>query len=417
MNTRDERYDVLIAGGGMVGASLALALSSCGWRIALVEPSGLSMDSSPSFDERATALSWSSRAFLVALGLWDVLEPGAAAIRHIHVSEQGRLGRSRLHADELGVDALGHVLPNRLLGEALSRRLSDCPDVSLIKTAVTELLPSSEPDDVVAVRDNEGRILQTRLLVVADGAQSRLRDALGIASHSVRFPHSALVANLAVEKPHRGWAYERFTASGPMALLPLPASSGARHRMNLVLSLPDSEAEACLHRDEADLLSVLRRRFGAHLGAFTAIGNRSVYPLFQVRARQLTADRVVLAGNAAMAVHPVAGQGFNLALRGVGDLAERLLRVADRDGDPGDADLLAAHARVRQSDIAWTGGWTRGLVEGFTLGLPGLGMVRSSALIGLDRAGPVRRWFIRQAMGRIPGLSLLSRGAMPGRDN
>lgn len=409
MTASVERYDVLIAGGGMVGASLALALSSSAWRIALVDPSGLSVDSSPSFDERATALSWSSRSILGALGLWQTLATAACPIRHIHVSEQGRFGRSRLHAEELGVDALGHVLPNRLLGDALSQRLSACPNISVEETGISSILPSTG-SDVVTVRDQEGRVLETRLLVVADGARSRLRDALGIASHTVRFPHSALVANLEVEKGHRNWAYERFTPTGPMALLPLSQPGGSRQRMNMVLSLPRDAVDAYQHMDASELLQALRRRFGAHLGEFTAIGERSIYPLFQVRARALLAERTILVGNAAMAVHPVAGQGFNLALRGVADLADRLLRVAEQGGDPGNGTALQAHARHQQSDIAWTGGWTRGLVEGFTLGLPGLGAVRGSALMSLDRAGPLRRWFARQAMGRIAGLSPLSRG-------
>jgi 2-octaprenyl-6-methoxyphenol hydroxylase len=416
MSATVERYDVLIAGGGMVGASLALALSSSAWRIALVDPSGLSTDNSPSFDERATALSWSSRSFLGALGLWQTLEPGVCPIRHIHVSEQGRFGRSRLHAEELGVDALGHVLPNRLLGDALSQRLSACSNVRVEETGISTILPSTG-SDTVTVRDEEGRLLETRLLVVADGARSRLRDALGIASHTVRFPHSALVANLEVQKAHGHWAYERFTPAGPMALLPLLSPDGGCHRMNMVLSLPQDSVDDYRNRDAAELLKALRRRFGAHLGDFTAIGERAIYPLFQVRARELIAERTVLAGNAAMAVHPVAGQGFNLALRGVADLADRLLHVAELGGDPGHVEPLQAHARHQQRDMAWTGGWTRGLVEGFTLGLPGLGAARGAALMGLDRAGLLRRWFARQAMGRIAGLSPLSRGIGPVRED
>ncbi|MCP1727526.1 2-octaprenyl-6-methoxyphenol hydroxylase [Natronospira proteinivora] len=411
MSSQDPAYDVVIAGGGMVGASLALALAPTGWRIALVEPAGLAVEDSPSFDERATALSWSSRQFFQVLGLWPDILQAAGVIRHIHVSEQGRFGRVRLHAEDMGLDALGHVVPNRVIGNTLAVHLQDCANVQVHQTRSTGKLYQGV--DRISLETEQGS-LQGRLLVVADGARSRLRDALGLSASTLSFPHQALVANVAVERPHQDWAYERFTRSGPMAFLPLPRGEGGEHRMNLVMSLPTDQAAKYRNMEEFTLRTLLRERFGAHLGAIERIGHCGVYPLVQVQARGLLSDRAVLAGNAAMALHPVAGQGFNLALRGVGDLAERLLAVAREGGDPGALGHLEAHAVRQQKDIVWTGRWTRSLVDGFVLDWPLAGALRSKALWAMDRLSPLRRWFARQALGRLPGLSGFSRGYWPG---
>jgi 2-octaprenyl-6-methoxyphenol hydroxylase len=403
MSEGDIATDVLIAGGGMVGASLAIALRGSGLRVALAEPGGLRPGQGPSFDERATALSWSTRQCFQSLGLWDAIAAGGQTIRHIHVSEQRRFGRVRLHADEIGADALGHVVPNRVIGEVLADHLSSQQGFDLIESAVA---PAPEIGvEAARLQLEDGRRVQARLLVVADGAQSRMRDALKIAARTVDYGQRAIVANLETEVPHAGWAYERFTPAGPMALLPL-----GERRMNLVLTLDPEAAEDWMALDETGFLHRARERFGSHLGAFTRLGERHLYPLVQVRARELIARRVVLAGNAAIALHPVAGQGFNLALRGIADLARRLHELAGRQGDPGDASMLTAHAMARASDIRFTGGWTHLLAELFANDLPFAGRGRSLALLALDRVAPARRWFTRRAMGRMPGLAPLSRG-------
>lgn len=415
MSRAETDYDVLIAGGGMVGATLALALAPSGWRIALVDPADITGGGSPSFDDRATALSWSSRQLLTAIGLWPQIESAGAAIHHIHVSEQGRFGRARLHAGDMGQAALGHVVPNRAIGSALAAALEDQPNIHAVRTGANGGPRTAvDADGVERVWiDTPQGPLAGRLLVVADGARSRLRDALSIPARTTDFPHCALVANLEVSRPHQGWAYERFTPSGPLAMLPLPTLAGGMPRVNTVMSVPASEAAAWRRMPDATLLATIQARFGSHLGPLRRVGERGVYPLTQVRARHLTARRSVLAGNAAMALHPVAGQGFNLALRGVGDLADRLLRIAARDGDPGDAGMLAAHESQRHRDLSFTGGWTRGLVQGFTSGLPGAGVLRSAGLLALDRSPWLRRAFTARAMGLMPALSLLSRGVGP----
>lgn len=404
-----REFDIVIAGGGMVGATLALSLAPTGWRIGLVDPVAVGGASSPSFDDRATALSWSSRQLFEALGLWKGLLPDAAPIAHIHVSEQGRFGRARLHASDLDQTALGHVVPNRAIGRVLAEAMQDESGIEWIQAGVENGPVLEESTGRIRIGTDEGSI-SARLLVVADGARSRLRDALGIASQTIPFDHHALVANVAVSRPHEGWAFERFTPAGPLAMLPLPDSDAGESRMNLVMSVDSNEAGVLREMDHDRLCERIQARFGAHLGRIRRIGHRAVYPLSQVRARQLTASRAVLAGNAAMALHPVAGQGFNLALRGVADLADRLHTVAVADGDPGDPDMLQAHERERNRDIRMTGAWTAGLVNGFTNSLPGLGWLRGKTLFTLDRTPLLRRAFIARAMGIMPGLAPLSRG-------
>lgn len=409
-----REFDIVIAGGGMVGASLALALAPTGWRIGLVDPVAVGGPSSPSFDDRATALSWSSRQLFEALGFWRALEPDAASIAHIHVSEQGRLGRARLHARDLGQPALGHVVPNRIIGRVLAEAMKGESAIEWIQAGVESGPVLDESVGRISIGTEKGPI-SARLLVVADGARSRLRDALDILSRTTTFDHQALVANVAVSRPHEGWAFERFTPSGPLAMLPLPDSDAGERRMNLVMSIDSDEAGMLREMDDDRLCERVQRRFGAHLGSVRRIGHRAVYPLSQVRARRLTAPRAVLAGNAAMALHPVAGQGFNLALRGVADLADRLHAVAAADGDPGNPAMLQSHERERDRDLRVTGAWTTGLVNGFTTSLPGLGWLRGKVLLTLDRTPLLRRAFIARAMGIMPGLPPLSRGIGTGR--
>lgn len=398
-------YDILIAGGGLVGGSLALALARTGWRIGVIEPVPPQAETQPSYDDRSTALAPSSRGFFQALGVWEAVRAGAEPIKHIHVSEQGGFGFMRMHAEQTGDEALGHVAPNRVLGAALMPALEKTEAVDMISPAGVKAV-AWQPDRVIVTVDaaGESRQLSARLLVAADGARSRIRAWAGIDHRETDYHQTAVIANLTPQRHHRGWAYERFTRRGPIALLPLRDGHVA-----LVWTLPRDQVDEVLALDDAAFLQRLQSHVGHRLGRLLKVGERASYPLTMITARQVDGPRLVVVGNAAHALHPVAGQGLNLALRDVAELAERLQRVADQQGDPGDADALHAYAGARKADYRRVATFTDITVRSFSNALPGLRLLRNIGLLGLD-LGLGKSQFMRIAMGRVGPLSRLARG-------
>lgn len=399
----DGHFDVLIAGGGMVGASLACALAPLPLRMALVEAVPFDHAAQPSYDERTTVVSHGSQRIYATMGLWQALEPAATSIRRIHVSERGRFGVTRIDSREQGVDALGHVLPNRVLGRALTERLARLPNVTLFCPATL--------DDVVMQADTVratlgGGAVSARLLVGADGARSRVRAALGIDAIETDYRQQAVIATVTPTRPHPGLAFERFTPDGPMALLPVDSD-----RYALIWTLPPAEAEAVIALSEAAFLARLQAAFGNRLGRFLRADGRSAHPLRRVLSERAWRGRGVLIGNAAHSLHPVAGQGFNLGLRDVAVLAELVAdAVMMAGGDPGSDSVLQAYADWRQTDQARVSGFTDGLVHLFSNRLPGLGRLRSLGLLGLDMTPPAKRWLARRNMGADGRIPRLARG-------
>jgi len=394
--------EVIIAGGGLVGASLALALGGTGRRVAVVEPVPASAEAQPSFDDRQTALAPMSRRFLQALGLWEALRDEAAPISEIHVSDRGGCGFTRLTAAGEGLDALGHVVPNRALGAVLGPALGEAAHVTLHCPAEVSGV-EREPDRVrVALAgDGAGAELTAPLLVVADGMRSPTREALGIGLRERPYGQTALIANLRTEYDLRGRAFERFTEDGPLAVLPV--ADGAA---SLVWTLPGERAAEIAALADAQFLACLQDAFGWRLGRLQAVGERHAYPLTAVTAERFTAARAAIIGNAAHALHPVAGQGLNLALRDVAALAE--LIAAARD--PGAEAVLARYERERRGDYRRTFAFTDGLVRLFSNRLPPLVALRNAGLTALDLFPPARRLLLQQTTGRAGRLPRLSRG-------
>ena len=395
-------FDIVIAGGGMVGASLAAALSGLPLRTLVVEAHPPADAAQPSYDDRATAISASSRRILEAIGCWDPLAATAAPIREVHVSERGAFGVTRLRAAEHGLDGFGHVVENRALGQALWRRLQAEPAVTTWAPArVTGLAQHADGIEVQVERDGAAVSVAARLLVAADGARSRTRALAGIADETRDYRQVAVIANLSPAQQHGGTAYERFTPSGPLAVLPL-----SRDRVTIVWTLSPERAEAVMALDERAFLAELQLAFGYRLGLFRKAGRRASYPLSLVQARAWRAGRVALAGNAAHGIHPVAGQGFNLGLRDAAALAEL---VARRPGDPGGAALLDEYAEWREADRARTVRDTDSLVQVFTSEWATLRAGRRLGLVGLDLLPPARAMVARRGMGlagRLPRLAL-----------
>jgi len=397
------KTDVCIIGGGLVGLSAALVLARQGRSVTLLEARDLSAVEPESMDARSIALSLSSQRIFEALDIWDDLAPNCAPIRHIHVSSAGHLGATRLHADEQGLDAMGQVIEYHLLQQTLL--------VEAEREARIELLFPAEVEDLQQQTDGvsiEGRIdgqprrIEARLLLLADGGQSALAGQLGLQREEQSYRQTAIVANLRCERDGEGWAYERFTASGPMAWLPL-----TRERYALVWTLPPQQAETMLQATDEDFVAALHRLFGYRLGRILEVGRRGRFELMLRRTRPLSGPRWALVGNAANALHPVAGQGFNLALRDVAALHDALRDSALQADLP---ERLADYAASRVEDQERTIRWGNRLVDLFSNDLPLLDHARAAALGLLERCPPLKREVAWQGMGYGAGLSSLMRG-------
>ena len=411
MSARRE-CDVLIVGGGLVGSALGCALAQLPLSTVLVEARDPRLLEQPSFDARATALANGSQRILDMLGVWRHAAAAAEPIEHIHISERGRFGAARIRAAEEGVSALGYTLENRVLGRALWEVLDAAPRFEcLAPAAVTAVEANVERVRVrVEVRRGEETIeIEAKLLVAADGARSAVREALGIGAHEHDYRQCALILNCTPEIPPRRRAYERFTAEGPLALLPLTGDRAA-----VIWTVPPDRAAELAALPAPEFRDRLQSAFGQRLGRIVRVGERATYPLARVTAGLPLAPRVVLIGNAAVSLHPVAGQGFNLALRDVAALAD-VLHGELRASSAGNADVGAE--RVRQRYHVWRDGdrrnvtrFTHGLIQLFGLDAPGFGVARGMGLVAFDLLPGAKAALARHTMGRAGRLPRLARG-------
>ncbi|MCR8922184.1 2-octaprenyl-6-methoxyphenyl hydroxylase [Dasania sp. GY-MA-18] len=405
-------YDVVIAGGGMVGASLALLLQHSSLqtgrspKVLVVESyapsSAAAQNKGASFDARSTALSYGSRIIYQQLGLWQQLAPYATAIEHIHVSERAAFASALLHAADMHWPALGYVIENRGLGEVLHAALA-ASDIELACPAtVVQAQPQQGAMAITLSEGGQQRQLRCQLLVVADGAQSQLRQHLGIA-HSVHsYQQSAVVANVAFEKSHRQVAYERFTDQGPLALLPLAEPN----RAALVWTQSPEQAQHLCSCDEAEFLAALQQRFGHRLGQFTQVGSRQQYPLQLVTSTEQLRSQVVIMGNAAHALHPVAGQGFNLALRDCARLSEILLAAHAKQQNLGELAVLKQYQQAQQFDQHKTTLFSDKVGAVFAHRAKPLMLLRNLGLSAVDAVPSLKQQFIRHAAGQHYGAAL-----------
>jgi 2-octaprenyl-6-methoxyphenol hydroxylase len=396
--------DVAVVGGGMVGASLAAALAGSGLKVLLAESVPFGDHAQPSFDERTTALGNASRRIFTALGVWERIAPQAAAIRAIHVSEAGSFGVARLKASEQGIDAFGYVAANRAIGAALWAKIAAAPELVLrVPARVIEAAVDVGSARLVLASEQHGREqVSARLVVAADGAHSQIRAAAGIGADIEDYEQVAVVANVAADRPHDGTAYERFTGSGPLALLPLYDGSFA-----VIRACPPQRAAALLALADAPWLAELQRQFGWRVGRLVRAGRRASYPLKLTRATASIAPRTVLIGNASQALHPVAGQGFNLGLRDAAMLAEVIVEAG---GDVGAPQLLERFAAWRARDRAGVVGFTDSLVKLFGDGRPGMGLLRNLGLLMFDLAPPAKSALARVSSGFGGPTPRLARG-------
>lgn len=406
-----RRCDVAIIGGGLVGASLACALAPLGLRLALFEAVSFRAASQPSYDDRTLALSASSCRILEMLGIWPALRERATPIRQIHVRELGRPGHVILDPAELGLDQFGQVVEARAFGSAMTAALPGLRNLELLcPAAVTRIETGPDSVRVEYAGESGPAALEAALLVGADGANSFVRQALGIADERHDYGQAAVICNVTPEQDHRGRAFECFTPTGPLAVMP-----HVNGRCGLIWCAPTAEVPRLLELPERAFLEQANRRFGGHLGAFLKMGRRSSYPLRLVRAREDVRPRAVLLGNAAHAIHPIGAQGFNLGLRDAAVLAEvladELAAGSGRDAavDVGRSDLLRRYSDWRAPDQEATVAWSDGLARVFSSETRWAAAARTAGLLAHAFIPLLRRRMAVRAMGfrgRTPRLAL-----------
>lgn len=402
MNEKNRQdVDIAIIGAGLVGASLGAALAPLiqrqGLSIAVIEAAPLTDQATktwqPSFDARASAIAEGSARHFAAMGLWEAIVEEAAPIRQIHISEQGRFGATRLRHDDLGVDALGYVIPNAWMGQVLHSRLAELPLEWHCPASVEAIEPIADCHRHL-LRLSDGSHLEAGLTVLADGGRSGLKERLGIESRESSYEQVAVIASVAMSQPHDGLAWERFTTQGPMALLPLKGQA-----MELIWTHGAGEETRRMALSDGDFLTELQAAFGDRAGRFRRVGTRHAYPLSLITAREFVRPGLAVLGNAAHSLHPVAGQGFNLALRGVMDLVAAIEAGHARGESPGDMNVLDDFEARRRPDRRNVIRFSDGLIRLFGIDNALLSHARAAGLVGLNLVGPLRRTLARRAMG------------------
>ena len=395
--------DVAIVGGGMVGASLALALEALPLKVVVIEAVPPEDHNQPSFDERTTALSNGTRRIYAGLGTWDEIAREATPIRRIHVSDRGRFGSAVLDATEQGVPALGYVVGNRVIGAALWRRLGAARRTRLVTPAqVTALATDAAGVRLIVAAGGRTHSLAARLVVAADGATSSVREAAGIGAERWEYGQTAVIGSVSPARFHEHVAYERFTPTGPIAVL--PAADG---RCVVVWTLAPAAAARVIELPDAGFLAELQECFGWRLGRLLRSGRRHAYPLALTRSEAQAGPRLAIIGNAAQGLHPIAGQGFNLGLRDAATLAEL---IAGAGADPGAEPVLTEYARWRRSDREALIAFTDGLVRLFGSPFAPVQKARSAGLVLFDLCGPAKTAMARLSSGFAGRLPRLARG-------
>ena len=400
-------YDIVIAGGGMIGSSLALALAPLGYSVAVVEPVKRDATDQPSFDDRSTALSRSSQRMFEAMGLWEGVAAAATPIRSIHVSDRGRFGFSHIDAEEQQVEALGYVVINRVLGEVLHAALGNQARLDWLSPARISAVALADDSATVTVsRHDSEQDIRCKLLVAADGANSAVRGMLGIGAEKIDYGQSAVIGNLLPEKHPQNRAFERFTESGPVAMLPV-----ADERAAFVWMMSPAAAVSVLAMSDENFLAAIQDAFGYRLGTFSKIGKRAAYPLALSKATGLIARRSVVVGNAAHGLHPVAAQGFNLGMRDVAALCDCIYdSEASGENDPGRLGILENYAAWRAPDQRKLVRFTDGIVKLFGSSRRPVRAVANLGMLGFDLIPGVRSMFAKHTMGLAGRLPRLSRG-------
>lgn len=406
--------EVLIVGGGLVGLSLGIALAGAGVRTVVIDRADPARLASAPYDGRSSAIARGSAQVLTGLGLWPGLADGAQPILDIRVSD-GRIGYGAApfflhyaHADAGGGGPLGYIIENRIIRRALYARAAELPKLSLLAPAgIAELVRAGH---AVEARFDSGDTLRAQLAVAANGRDSALRREAGIKTTAWDYPQCGIVATIHHDKPHHGVAHEHFLPAGPFAMLPMADSSEGEHRSSLVWTERRDLVPAMMKLSAEDFSGELLRRFGTSLGHLREVGGRWSYPLSLMLAERIVDHRLALIGDAAHVIHPIAGQGLNLGLRDAAALAETLVDARRLGLDLGNAQVLAGYPRWRRFDTLTLLAVTDGLNRLFSNDIGPLRLIRDLGLGTVNRLPPLKRLFMRHAMGLLGDLPRLVRG-------
>ncbi|WP_276756335.1 2-octaprenyl-6-methoxyphenyl hydroxylase [Pseudoalteromonas marina] len=387
-----KQFDVVVIGGGLVGASCALSIAkiNSSINIAVVEASQVTDEYHPSFDDRSIALAQQSVEYLQTLNLFDQNAPYTSAIKKVSVSDRGHFGKTHIQSTEFAKPSLGYVVEVNPFGRALHQRLVQssislfCPD-SVIE--IKQTLQSN------ALTLQNGEQLNAKLLIVADGAQSPTRQLLGLNFNTQPYEQGAIIANIEVAEGHNNHAFERFTQHGPMALLPM-----SNNRYSLVWCMQKEQINSYMGLNEIEFLSALQSAFGYRAGQFVKVGMRASYPLVYGQAESLIAHRTVVIGNAAHAIHPIAGQGFNLGLRDVQVLSDL---IANSPNELGNYAFTREYGQLRSQDIKTVMTLTDALVRLFSNSSRVLALGRSIGLFSMDLFPALKAPLAKQLMGQV----------------
>lgn len=401
-----KTYDIAIIGGGMTGATAALAFAQLGLNIALIEAIEPQLDASPSFDHRAIALSAASVKIYQTLGLWSAIESRACPITHIHVSDQGRCGFTRLTASEYQLDALGQVVALEQAGPILWQQIKSCANVETFCPATVSQIEEMQGFVELSLSENKSSsLIQAKLAIAADGTYSKIAEQIGINVTREPYHQHAIIANIETQQAHRNRAFERFTSSGPLALLPL-----TQNRLSLVWCHKPNNIERIMNLNEQDFLQELQSAFGFRLGKIVRASERFQYPLSLHLATRHFKRRLLLLGNSAHTLHPIAGQGFNLGLRDIAVLADLLRDALCSGEDIGGQHLLSLYQQSRQQDWQQTVQATDALTRLFSHEFLGLSLVRNKAMNLVNLLPLAKNKLVQTAMGYGGKSSRLARG-------
>ena len=398
-----DRCDIAIVGGGLNGQTAALALARAGFDVVIVERGDPAAKLTDAFDGRVSSIAYGSKLVLDALGAWDGMADHGEPILEIRVSD--RDAPLFLHYDhaDVGDEPLGWILENRFIRRALDATLAATPGVRVLAPA--EVTDMTRDGNGASLAMADGASLACSLVVACDGAMSPLRTRAGISHWNHAYHQQGIVCTVRHERPHRGIAHERFLPSGPFAILPIPGNLAS-----LVWTEKDAIANRVMTLERDDILEEITWRFGDFLGELELVGPVWNYPLRLVLADRYTDHRFALLGDAAHAIHPIAGQGFNLGIRDCAVLAEVLADGRRLGLEPGDASLLANYARWRRTDMMALVAVTDSLNRLFSNALPPVALARDLGLAAVNRVPPLKKLFMRHAMGTVGKLPRLMRG-------